>query len=55
MNDIFYLGDNDLLLTDKDSGENDYSMTLKFAHKLDYIAEILTGLSSNCTEHAKRI
>ena len=55
MNDIFYLADNDLLLTDKDSGENDYSMTLKFAHKLDYIAEILTGLSSNCTEHAKRI
>ena len=54
MNDIFYLADNDLL-TDKDSGENDYSMTLKFAHKLDYIAEILTGLSSNCTECAKRI
>ena len=55
MNDIFYLADNDLLLTDKDSGENDYSMTLKFAHKLDYIAEILTGLSSNCTDCAKRI
>ena len=55
MNDIFYLADNDLLLTDKDSGENDYFMTLKFVHKLDYIAEILTGLSSNCTERAKRI
>ena len=55
MNDIFHLADNDLLLSDKDSGENDYTMTLKFADKLDFISEILNGLSRQCTDRANKI
>ena len=55
MNEIFHLADNDLLLSDKDSGENDYTMTLKFADKLDFISEILNGLSRQCTDRANNI
>ena len=55
MNEIFHIADNDLLLSDKDSGENDYSMMLKFADKLDFFCEVLVGLSKRCTEHAQDI
>ena len=55
MNEIFHLADNDLLLSDKDSGENDYTMTLKFAEKLDFISQVLNGLSRQCTDRAQKI
>ena len=55
MNEIFYIADNDLLLSDKDSGENDYSMMLKFADKLDFFSQVLVRLSKRCTDHAQDI
>ena len=55
LNKLFDLASNDLILTDRDSGLNDYEPTLKFADRLDSLSEVLIGLSKDCVEKATAI
>ena len=52
---IYELADTDLLVSDMETGLNDYSKNLKFADELDDIAKHLIGLSTECTEKANVI
>ena len=45
----------DMLLCDRDTGLNDYSLNKKLADKLDNVGKFLVGLSKRCTEKANEI
>ena len=45
MNKLFDLANTDMLLCDRDSGVNDYSLNKKLADKLDNVGKYLVGLS----------
>ena len=55
MNKLFDLADTDMLLCDRDSGVNDYSLNKKLADKLDNVGKYIVGLSKRCTDKANEI
>ena len=52
LNSLFALADNDLVVSDRETGLNDWSMNLEFARKLDSMAKTLAGFSRRCSEQA---
>ena len=55
LNKLYELADTDMLLCNRDTGLNDYSLNRKLADKLESVAKSLVGLSKRCTEKANDI
>ena len=52
LNRMYDLADNDLVICDRQTGLNDYTMNKKFADKLDNLAKVLVSMSNKCCEKA---
>ena len=52
LNRLYEIADNDMVICDRCTGLNDYSMNKKFADKLDNLAKLLVTLSTKCCEKA---
>ena len=55
LNKMFELADNDLVICDRRTGLNNYSINLKFADKLDNLAKSLVTMSNKCYQQAMAI
>ena len=49
------LPDNDLVICDRHTGLNDYTMNKKFTDKLDNLAKLLVTMSGKCCEKAMQL
>ena len=52
LNRLYELADNDLVICDRRTGLNDYTMNKKFADKLDNLAKFLLSMSTKCCQKA---
>ena len=55
LNKMFELADNDLVICDRRTELNDYSINLKFPDKLDNLAKSLIMMSNKCCQQATAI
>ena len=52
---MYELADNDLVICDRRTGLNDYTMNKKFADKLDTLAKVLVTMSNQCCQKATEL
>ena len=55
MEELYELGDSDLIVCDMETGLNNYTKNLKFADELEDLAKCLIVLSGNCNKKANKI
>ena len=55
LNKLYDLADNDLVICDRRTGLNDFSINLKFADKLEDLAKALVSICSKCCQWATDI
>ena len=55
LNRLYELADNDLVICDRRTGLNDYTMNKKFADKLDNLAKFLLSMSTKCCQKATEL
>ena len=52
---MFDIANNDLLISNRDSGINDFDMNYQFADRLEQTSKLMVDMSKNCSQKAKLI